>query len=168
MFTGMETIVLLALLGVGAWYMFRTESRLPQQKSDEQPDVYKKAILNGDHVLFVGDSLAIGLSPYLRKLAASSEVTLTEKVKSGAPIGWGMNQLVIPPLASVWLICLGANDAAAKPQRIGEKVKWIEEQARNDGVAVQWRRATLLGRGCVCHIERGCCDSGPIWATVHT
>ncbi len=112
-----ENYGLLALAGLGAASMalLWTGSRPKQQGLDRSLPM---PILGPEsRVLLVGDSLAIGLGPTLRKLGAKRAVTVRVLAKSGTTISdWARSAELAHELLSfaptVVCICLGTNDAA--------------------------------------------------------
>lgn len=129
--------LVLTALGLG-WLLYRSaDSSKSTSKISLDPYVGI-----GDDVWLLGDSLAVGISKRLIQNAATDGIRLSVTARVGAQTLWGSIQAKGPAARdhSVWLVCLGANDAAL-PVPSSQFSKWVQsilQSAEGAGAQVVW------------------------------
>lgn len=127
---------LLVLLILGAGYLLVRSGDLSSEPPHEP---MQPVIKPGDRVWLLGDSLAVGLSTPMRKLAQASDVDIEATVKVGAPLRWGVQRAQERVSADdVWLVCLGANNGGSDGELVRDRVRAIRALAQQQGVHVVW------------------------------
>jgi len=131
---------LLVLLLVGAGYLALRSGSKPSKSTE--PAALDPYIGEGDNVWLLGDSLATGIGPRLKKMAQDRRITLSQTARVGASTLWGTVQAQSPAAKghTVWLVCLGANDAAL-PVPNANLEKWVDtikRLAHSNGASIVW------------------------------
>jgi len=132
-----STLLVLLVIGAG-WLLLRERDSTPSQPVLPLVPLVQK----GDRVWLLGDSLAVGLTSRLRALANVKGVILSTTTKVGAATMWGSIQAQGPVAGDhdVWIVCLGANDAALPVPSTNFR-KWVRtvlEQASARSADVVW------------------------------
>lgn len=96
----------------------------------------------GDDVWLLGDSLATGIRSTLDSLSERDGIDFSNTARVGASTLWGSIQAQNPSAVghTVWLVCLGANDAAMRVPNanFGKWVTTIRDSAIASGAHIVW------------------------------
>lgn len=107
---------------------------IPQPPSPENPD---PVVTSGTTVAIIGDSLGVGLTSPLRRLAVGQGAKLLGYAFVSARIDQWVSKLdEVPGSPDVWLVSLGTNDFGGVKER-GALAKLAEKLAARGGV-VRW------------------------------
>lgn len=132
-----SALLVLAAIGIGWWLLRPGTSGGKPSKLSLDPYVGV-----GDSVWLLGDSLGVGISKHLLAMSKSDGVDVSVTNRVGASMFWGTIQAKSPMARghNVWLVCLGANDAALPlpSPNLKNWVKTIRDQAEANGAQVVW------------------------------
>lgn len=96
----------------------------------------------GDRLALVGDSLGVGLSPHLARLAAASGYPLTSAVQTGSTMAYWLPRLgtLLSSRPTVVLVSLGTNDAYTQTSlpELEAQLRQLLAQVQASGARVVW------------------------------
>jgi len=105
----------------------------------------------GQRLLVVGDSMAEGLSPYLKALAADDQVGFASLFKRGTRIGYWRTRpeflAALDPSPSLVLFVLGTNDQVGAHTESPREAAELAAAAESRGARVAWIGAPTLTQG---------------------
>jgi lysophospholipase L1-like esterase len=96
----------------------------------------------GDRLALVGDSLGVGLSPHLSRLASASGYPLTSATLTGSTMGYWLPRLnsILASNPTVVLVSLGTNDAYSRTSLpdLEAQLRQFLGQVQAAGARVVW------------------------------
>lgn len=131
-----SAVLVAAISAAGVYLVYRA---LREQDQDQQVE---PLVSEGDRVVVVGDSLAVGLRSHLTKLAHADGVQLDYAAEVGSQTREWTDRLPSLQGAAAIVVVLGTNDAAGSGKAFKAAMESILEQARSQAAAVVWAHPT--------------------------
>lgn len=125
-------------LAVGAIGVFLTAYGM-FVKSNESNNPPRRLLRPGDSFLLIGDSISVGLQPYLAKLSENYGSYMDSLVKVGTTVTYWNNH--VQPSDSGYdliLISLGSNDVVGDPHAEAEAMNSLVDLLQSRGASVYW------------------------------